>query len=459
MMYLVGVTLLVILAFGLGFYSYPLLMTATAPALSADSALAHDGNRLAMPLVTSNSLAQSANAISPTDAFSTSQQIDISVMDPEDLKLLLDGWQALNLNYYGEKPESRQQVYGAFRGLLTAFDDPYTFFIEPEAYEVEQGNLRGSFGGIGAHIEPTDQGYILEPLRDSPAETAGIQKGDMLIGVDGRHIDNDVPVDDVVALIRGPLDTDVMISVLRLSEQDGLYDDMQEIAFTITRAEIQTPSMDWRVIEEEEYPKERLREKGIHSWSSSAIGYIQHRIFSDRSPSEMSRAIKELSDAGVKKFIIDLRGNPGGPVNAVVQLTDLWIDGGTIMIEEKADGEEKVFEASDEVADGIGSETVTIIIDGASASASEIFAGALRDHERAVLVGSTTFGKGSVQIIHVLPDSSSMHITNAHWFTPKGHRINGEGLEPDIVLAADDDFVQEAILVSLSNEAKPIQQR
>jgi carboxyl-terminal processing protease len=257
-------------------------------------------------------------------------------------------------------------------------------------------------------------------------------------------------VEDVIALIRGPIDTEVTLVVRHtLTPEDSQLVPgfrvgvEEERTFTILRAEIQTPSMDWRLLNSEELPP---------AHSAARIGYIQHRLFSDRSPEEMRTALEELLNAGADRFIVDLRGNPGGYVNSVVAIADMWLDGGVVMTEERADGSHKTFEASSDAL--VDTQPLVLVVDGASASASEILAGALRDHGRALLLGGEkTFGKGSVQIIYELSDHSSVHITNAAWFTPNGDKIDGKGLTPDIVITPGSDPLPQAIEAVLRLEA------
>lgn len=391
--------------------------------------------------------------------------VDLAGIEPDSLQVYLKAWELLERDFYGEKPDSTEQLYASIRGLIGSYDEPYTFFIEPKTNEVEQGNLRGSFGGIGAYVEPSEKGFLLSPMRDQPAANAGILDGDLLTAVDDTEIHADMPVDDVVALIRGPLETEVRIAVQRVRKQPQEASDteasdeaetaqLEELAFTIVRAQIQTPSMDWRMLSSDEFSETDWQEP-TDLQRINQIGYIRHHTFSDRSPLEMRTALDELLDDGAAYFILDLRGNPGGPVNAVVQVTDLWIDSGSIMREVNAEGSEHIFEATSDVA--VDDQPLLIIIDGGSASASEILAGALRDHQRATLLGEKTFGKGSVQIIYSLPDDSSIHITNAAWFTPDGHEINQLGLQPDIPIEAGIDPIPHSIgaLLDLAWKGNP----
>lgn len=379
--------------------------------------------------------------------------VDLAGIEPESLQVYLKAWELLERDFYGKKPDSTKQLYESIRGLVSSYDEPYTFFIEPKTNEVEQGNLRGSFGGIGAYVEPSESGFLLRPMRDQPAANAGVLEGDLLTAVDDTEIHADMPTDDVVALIRGPLETEVNIAVQRVRQQDLETSDIdensevstaprEELTFTIVRARIQTPSMDWRMLSADEFSETEWQEP-TDLQRINQIGYIRHHTFSDRTPIEMRTALDELQNNGAAYFILDLRGNPGGPVNAVVQTTDLWINRGNIMREVDAQGKEHVFEATSDAA--VDDQPLLIIIDGGSASASEILAGALRDHQRATLLGEKTFGKGSVQIIYSLPDDSSIHITNAAWFTPDGHEINQLGLQPDVPIEAGTDPIPQSI--------------
>gem|GEM_PF-390598 len=396
--------------------------------------------------------------------------IDLAGIDLETLQIYLKAWELLDQDFYGEKPEGNQRLYASIRGLLESYDDPYTFFIEPQTNKVERGNLRGQFGGIGAYVEIADAGFTLRPMRDQPAARAGVQENDLLIAVDDTIITADMAVDKVVSSIRGPVDTDINITVLRaaaleVNSEDSNQDDSEsapsdnfnnaeELTFTITRAEIQTPSMDWHLLSTEQFPSAQWKNpEDIERINT--IGYIRHHIFSDRSPIEMRTALDELRENSAEYFILDLRGNPGGPVNAVIQTADLWLESGGIMREVNAQGEERLFEATAEVA--VDDEPLIIMIDGGSASASEILAGALQDHDRATLLGEKTFGKGSVQIIYPLPDDSSVHITNAIWLTPDGNVINKQGLNPDILIEPGTDPLPQSIgaLLDLDWKALP----
>ena len=334
-------------------------------------------------------------------------------------------WNLLERDFYGEKPANEERTFGAIAGMVQSFGDPYTFFVEPEPRELERDQLAGKFGGIGATLELSDTGWVLHPLPEQPAARAGLLDGDVLIAVDGAPITGTMSSDAVIALVRGEPGTTVELRVRRAAPGEAA----RELAFTVTRAEIETPSMEWRLLDD--------------SPQTADVGYIRHTLFSERSADEMRRAVEELQAAGAHRFVWDLRGNPGGLLNIAVELADMWLDEGIILTEAKADGTRKVFSATPGQA--AGTAPLVVIVDGGSASASEIVAGALHDHGRAQLVGSKTYGKGSVQLIHELADRSSLHVTTAQWFTPDGTQISGQGLAPDIAVAEGDDPLPAAV--------------
>jgi carboxyl-terminal processing protease len=347
----------------------------------------------------------------------------------QNMDVFWEAWKLLDRDFYGAKPDSAARTYGAVRGMVQSFGDPYTYFVEPAARALERDELRGSFGGIGANIEASDAGYLLHPFPDQPAAEAGVQDGDLLLMVEDVEITTQMAIDEVVGLIRGPVDTPVNLLVRRTGGDEL---SSEELTIQVMRAEIVTPSIQWRMLADIS-PGEQ-------------VGYIEHSLFTERSPAEMQQAIEELSGQGADSFVLDLRGNPGGLVSAAVDIADMWLGAGDILIERRANGSEKVFTADAEMIRDDA--PLVILVDQNSASASEILAGALRDNGRATLVGETTFGKGSVQLIHELSDESSLHVTNAEWLTPNRNQISDHGLTPDVALAEDADPLAEAIALA-----------
>lgn len=356
------------------------------------------------------------------------EQLPNGGADPEDMTLFWEVWHLLDQSFYGDKPDVTQQRYGAVRGLVAAYSDPYTRFEEPVQSIVSQEQFCGCFGGIGASIEEAEAGFILHPLPEQPASHAGVQDGDLLIQVDEEVLTLEMTVDEVVRLVRGEIDSQVKLVVQRTGtgERSNV---VELLSFVVRRVEIQTPSLEWRLLDDDP--------------GTAMIGYIRHMQFTANSPDEMRQALTELQSAGAKRYILDLRGNPGGPVDAALQMADMWLDGGLILIEEHANGDQDRFEATRDVI--VESAPLVVLVDGGSASASEIVAGALQDHRRAILVGEQTYGKGSVQLRYDLSDKSSLFVTNAQWFTPDYHKIAGMGLTPNVSVEPGTDALAVAI--------------
>lgn len=374
------------------------------------------------------------------------------VPDPEDMTVFWEAWHLLERDFYGAKPESPQRRYGAIHGLVSTFDDPYTRYEEPRDSIISGEQFCGCFGGIGATIAQEDGHFLLEPVADQPAAQAGVQSGDRLIQVDDTVLTADMTIDEVVRFVRGEVGSEVKIVVQRPSAASTTpvnvanasgapvtpASELETLSFVIERVEIQTPSMEWRLLDDNP--------------ATATIGYIRHTQFTANSPEEMRKALSELKEQGADRYILDLRGNPGGPVDAALQIADMWVDEGLLLIEEHANGEREEFIA--EAGTEVDNVPLVIVVDGGSASASEILAGALHDHGRARLIGEQTYGKGSVQLRYELADDSSLYVTNAQWFTPQHHQIAGVGLTPDIAVNAGIDplpiavdVVQQAVAV------------
>jgi carboxyl-terminal processing protease len=334
-------------------------------------------------------------------------------------------WNLLERDYYGEDPSFEQRLYGSVRGLAQAYDDPYTYFLEPQPRQLERDQLMGRFGGIGAYIDPAEEGYVLRPMEGLPAAEAGVEAGDRLISVGDTPITAQTELDTVLTLVRGPIGSEVCLGVERQDPDGGT---LEMLRLCMVRAEIETPSIEYRLLEDE--------------LAAGNIGYIRQTLFSERSAREMARAIEELQSAGADRFILDLRGNPGGLVDAAVGVADLWLDTGVVLYERQANGNEREFTST--AGDSSRGAPLVVLVDHGSASASEIVAGALRDRGRAMLVGEQTFGKGSVQLVHELIDQSSLHVTTARWYTPQWQAIDGIGLTPDIVVDPGHDPLAQA---------------
>ena len=324
-----------------------------------------------------------------------------------DFSIYWEAWHYVEEQFYGEIPQSSVSTYGAIKGALATLDDPYTLFIEPEPAEREKAQLEGQFGGIGAYVRQDEEGRIvLEPMRDQPAEQAGLQTGDVLIAIDGVPLAPELTLDEVVDIIRGEVGTAVVLTVEREGED-------QPLDLTVTRAVIETPSAHWRLLEE-----------------APTVGYIQLTAFTERSNKELGEAFDELSAQGAESYILDLRNNGGGLLDAAVNVASQFLREGVVLREDRKNLGERVY---DVVGGGKAlDQPLVVLVNGGTASASEIVAGALQEYERATIVGEKTFGKGSVQLIYELSDDSRLHVTVAKWFTPNNNAIDGTGLTPNI---------------------------
>ena len=310
--------------------------------------------------------------------------------------------------FVGDAPSAQAQVYGAARGLAESYADPYTRFIEPAPREMERDELRGHFGGIGAYMGRNDAGELeVTVMRDRPAARAGVQDGDVLLAVDDREITSAMTVDEVVALVRGDEGTTVTLKLRRPGQ-------VEPYTVAITRERIETPSVEWRVLD-----------------AAKQIGYVRISLFGERTTAELQGGLDELSGAGVTKLVVDLRGNGGGLVDAAVDVTSLFLREGQVLREVKRGGQERFYPVKPTRSPAQDWELV-LLVDAGTASASEIVAGALSDQGRAILIGERTYGKGSVQEVHELPDGSSIHVTVARWLTPNRLQIDGSGLQPTI---------------------------
>ena len=333
----------------------------------------------------------------------------------QDISLYWEVWNRVNEQFYGGVPTDANTTYGAIKGSLAALEDPYTLFLEPEPAANEKAQLEGQFGGIGAYVQRDEDGLvILDPMRNQAAEKAGLESGDVLIKIDDTDVLPEMTTEEIVKMIRGEVGTEVVLTV----EREGSD---APVEITVARAIIETPSADWRILEE-----------------TPTIGYVRLTSFTERSNEELNEAFDELIDQGAETFIFDLRGNGGGLLDASVDITSQFLRDGVVVREDRQGEGEREYDVrgGGKVLD----QPVVLLVDGGTASASEILAGALKDYGRATLIGEKTFGKGSVQLIYELSDKSRLHVTVAKWFTPDGNAIDGTGLAPDIeVLFSEED--------------------
>jgi len=346
--------------------------------------------------------------------------VQIGHSSTEPMAVFWEAWDYVEQLFYGQVPAPRERTYGAIRGALAMLNDPYTVFVEPQPRELERDQLRGSFGGIGVTVERDPEGrLLLSPYPGSPAERAGVCEGDVLLAVDGEPVTDEMTVDDVRVRLRGEPGTAVTLTLAR----PGPEADTPTLPFdlTITRETIEVPSTVWRMLDQ-----------------APDIGYVRIERFTERTDEEVLVALRELRQAEASGLIMDLRDNAGGLIDPAVSIASQFLSGGIVLIERSREAEERTFPVQN---GGVATDIpLVVLVNGGTASAAEIVAGALQDHGRAPLIGEITFGKGSVQQIYDLSDGSSLHVTSAIWFTPNRHRITGQGLTPDVYVARGDDL-------------------
>ncbi len=314
-----------------------------------------------------------------------------------------------------DKIDTRALSEAAIKGMIEALDDPYTSYLPARTYELSLSDIQGKFEGIGAYLGYRDeQVMIIAPLADSPAERAGIRAGDRILEIDG--VDSaEMSIDEIVIRVRGPKGTPVRLLILHEGETEP-------VMIEIIRDEIKLTSAYFEM--------------------RGDIAYIQIMSFTERTNDELGPILEEIEQEGATGIILDLRSNPGGLLEAVVNVTGRFLEDKTVLYVVDNEGKRTTYTAHQ---DGITTDLpIVALTDNYTASASEVLVGALQDHGRATIAGATTFGKGSVNTLYDLKDGSGLKITSARWFTPDGRLIEGLGIEPDYKLT-DEDAIEWAI--------------
>lgn len=347
--------------------------------------------------------------------------------EAEEFRLFWQGWHLLQQDYYGDLPQMQDAARAALKGVVQTLGDPYTVLVDPKYAAILREDMTGSFQGIGAVVRINEAGRleIVEVFQGQPAAEGGLRRGDLILQVDDTPIEN-MNVMEAVALIRGPEGTPVRLLVQRGEEKP--------FSVTLIRRKIEIPSVQTRILERAEGGQEHL------------IGYIRLTDFNAAVPQQFGAALRALLSYQPDGLILDLRGNPGGYLHVAVEVASQFVGEGTIVTERRKGSEERTFTA---LPGGLATNPdppLAVLVNMASASASEIVAGAIQDSGRGILVGEKTFGKGSVQLAYTLDDGSELRITTARWFTPGGRAIHGEGLEPDIPISEEAEGEGDAVL-------------
>ncbi len=326
-------------------------------------------------------------------------------------------WEAVRTEYLGRDYSNQEEAYGAVREMLETLEDPYTRFMDPEEFRSMQIDTSGELTGVGIQIsqdEETKEILVVAPIEDTPAFDAGIRPQDVILAIDGEST-AEMDLNDAVSKIRGVEGSEVTLT-LRRGEQ--------ELDVPLVRARIEIHPVRYNV----------------QAGPEGQVGYIRLNQFSANAAEEMVEAIEDLEGQGVTGYILDLRSNPGGLLYSSIDIARMWLDSGVIVSTVNRQG---VVDEEAANSRALTDKPLVVLVDGGSASASEILSGALKDNERAVLVGTRTFGKGLVQSVRSLGDGSGVAITVAKYLTPNGTDINKTGIDPDVPVELTDEQREE----------------
>lgn len=316
-------------------------------------------------------------------------------------------WRAIRKQYLSKTYKTKQEAYKSVRLMLKNLNDPYTRFMDPKEFRDLQVETSGQLVGVGIQLsqdEKTKKLVVIAPIEDTPASKAGIISKDIIIKIDGKSTTG-MDVNKAVQLIRGKENTKIKLTIQR--------DGNQILNFNLLRKQIEIHPVE---------AKYRPKELG-------GIGYIRLKQFSANAAPEMAAAIKKLESQGANGYVLDLRSNPGGLLYGAIDIARMWLNEGKIVSTANRQGTGEVNSATNTA---LTNKPLVVLVDGGSASASEILSGALQDNKRAQLIGTKTFGKGLVQSVRPLADGSGMAVTIAKYFTPSGKDINRSGIKPDV---------------------------
>jgi carboxyl-terminal processing protease len=345
-------------------------------------------------------------------------------------------WQAARQRLLSRSYTNTAQAYTALQQELKALNDPYTRFLDPEQYRALTSQTSGELSGIGIRLRIDAQSQILtvvEPVANSPASEAGITAGDRILAIDGKPTSG-MTVEQASKLIQGEVGMPITLRVERVGQTP--FD------LNMKRARIELSNVNY----------------GLRQEANARIGYIRLTEFSGHAPEQVRNAMKDLLKQNVDGFVLDLRGNPGGLLQASIEISRLWLDSGSIVQTIDRLGESDEIKANQTALTQL---PLAVLVDGGSASSSEILTGALRDNQRAVIVGSQTFGKALVQSVHPLSDGSGLAVTIAHYYTPDGTDISHLGITLDIEINLTESQRQQLVgnqrLIGTDNDPQYLQ--
>ena len=332
---------------------------------------------------------------------------------PDDLSTLFEAYNFINDEYFDRSKIDHDKMNDeTIKSLIKTLDDKHSTYVPPDKWEIASTDLTGSYQGIGAYVDMSnDQSsvIIVSPITGGPAEAVGIKGGDKIIKVDGESIIG-LSLNEAITLIRGPEGSSVLLTIERIGE-------FEPIEIKVVRAKINQPSVQKDLVPDTNYVKIRINQ------------YVES------TPEELFDALEEaINEDKALGIILDIRNNPGGLLGSAVNATALFLQEELITYEIDAKGKKTMWKAGNEIG-RFSQIPIVTLVNGSSASGSEVMAGALQDYGRSVLIGEKTYGKGSVSLVRNLSNGGGMFLTNAHWFTPNGREIHEVGIEPDVVVS------------------------
>ena len=334
-------------------------------------------------------------------------------------------WYKVRRQFINRKFNSREDTYGAIREMLATLDDPFTRLLEPDKFRSMQTSTSGELTGVGLQIavdEPDNRVTVIAPIEGSPADAAGVRSRDRIVGIDNIPTKG-LTLDECATRMRGAIGSSVKLSLERpIADGKGF----EKLDVLIKRDRIAVTPIIAKLNQEENHK----------------VGYIRLNQFNGNAATDMEKTIKQFKAQGADRYVLDLRGNPGGLFDAGLQIARMWIPEGTVVYTVDRHGVQESFESK---GAAITTDPLVVLTDGGSASASEILAGALQENDRAQLVGTTTFGKGLIQSLYELEDGAGLAVTIAKYETPKHHNIHKRGIIPDVEVALTEPITRKQL--------------
>ncbi len=351
-------------------------------------------------------------------SFGVGYTLGLATPSGDDFASIEQAWNIILNDYVDQdKIDTGELSQAAIKAMLEVLDDPYSAYLDAEAYQLNLSDMGGKFEGIGAEVVMREgQLVVIAPFAGSPAAEAGVLAGDVVLEVDGMPT-SEMSLIEAVLKVRGPKGTPVRLLILHQGEAEA-------VEIEVIRGEIELTSV-------------RFEMRGD-------IAYISISQFTEKTNEELTPVLESIAGEAASGIILDLRGNPGGVLAAVVDVTSRFLKEGVVIIVVDSEGDEEVIRVNrQQLTTDL---PIVVLVNGFSASGSEVLAGALQDHGRAIIAGTTTFGKGSVNFLNMLAGGSGLYITAARWLTPNGSLIEGIGITPDVALElGGEDAVQWAI--------------